>query len=161
MKSFQGKTIEFEDGTKTEYDVVVFATGFKIGIPFLEPGIVEFDDGIPKLVNGVLVPKHRNLYVFGVAQARYGAGPLISLGSMLLARLIKAQDKLDYPLSEIFLATKIAKITKRNNYQGSFRKDVLADPHTLYFEIWLGLVVVDHLQHLQKLLLQLGWLGSK
>jgi hypothetical protein len=47
----------------------------------------------------MLAPTHARLYVFGVLQPRGGAGPLISRGAELLARLARVQERVDHPIA--------------------------------------------------------------
>jgi len=103
IKRYDGQTVEFVDGKRAEFDLIVAATGYHLSLPVLAPGVVEWVNGMPQLIGGMLPPNHKNLYVFGTGQARYGAGPLISAGAESLCRLIKAQEKLKHPLGEIFV----------------------------------------------------------
>ncbi len=89
------------DGVREAFDLVVAATGYHISFPELEPGVVEFDGGMPRLVGGMLPLRHRNLYVFGTAQVRYGAGPLITEGAEMLCALIEAQLRLTRPVGAV------------------------------------------------------------
>jgi hypothetical protein len=59
IRRFHGSDIEFEDGTKKKIDIVVFATGYNMGLPMLSPGIVEYKDGIPQLVGGLMHNKYK------------------------------------------------------------------------------------------------------
>jgi cation diffusion facilitator CzcD-associated flavoprotein CzcO len=104
----QGNRVKFTDGTEEEIDTVVWATGFHASFPFLDPKMMEWENGIPKRVGGVLVPHLANLYIFGLAQPRGGAGPLIHAGAKLLAEMILAQEKLREPLVDILSRYKAA-----------------------------------------------------
>lgn len=101
IKRFDDKTVEFLDGTKEDFDLVVFATGYNHELPMFEPGLIEYDEGIPQLVSALIHPKYENLFIFGLQQPRYGAGPLITLGGELVSLLIQYQAKLKYPISKI------------------------------------------------------------
>ncbi len=98
---WDGRVVEFVDGVREAFDLVVAATGYHISFPELEPGVVEFDGGMPRLVGGMLPLRHRNLYVFGTAQVRYGAGPLITEGAEMLCALIEAQPRLTRPVGAV------------------------------------------------------------
>ena len=95
-----GRTVHFADGTSGEYDTIVWATGFHISFPFLDRRLFRWQRGVPLRVGGVLVPGIANLYVFGVLQPRGGAGPLISAGARLLAKMVRLQERLDHPLAD-------------------------------------------------------------
>ncbi len=43
----------------------------------LDKEVLEFKDGVPQLVADLYVENYKNLYVLGIGQPRYGAGPLM------------------------------------------------------------------------------------
>ncbi len=96
---FDGNVVTFVDGRREEVDTIVWATGFAVSFPFLDHDIFEWENGIPKRVFGMLPPATAGLYVFGVLQPRGGAGPLISRGAELLARLARIQSTVDHPIA--------------------------------------------------------------
>jgi len=99
IEKFDGKTVYFVDDTSAEIDMVVCATGFYVSFPFLPEGLVPVKNGnIAQLYGGSMLPDHKNLYVFGTQQIRYGVGPLITPAAKLLAKFIKLQDKMELPL---------------------------------------------------------------
>jgi cation diffusion facilitator CzcD-associated flavoprotein CzcO len=99
IERFDGHTVTFVDGRHEEVDTIVWATGFDVSFPFLDRDLFEWENGIPKRVFGMLAPSVAGLYVFGVLQPRGGAGPLISRGSELLARLARIQSRVDHPIA--------------------------------------------------------------
>jgi cation diffusion facilitator CzcD-associated flavoprotein CzcO len=99
IERLDGETVTFVDGRRAEVDTIVWATGFAVSFPFLDRGLFEWEDGIPKRVFGMMAPGMAGLYVFGVLQPRGGAGPLISRGSELLARLARIQSRADHPIA--------------------------------------------------------------
>ena len=100
IERLDGNTVHFVDGTSGEYDTIVWGTGFDIEFPFLDDGLFEWRDGIPARIGTMLVPGVANLYVFGLAQPRGGAGPLITRASALLGHMVKTQEHLDHPLAD-------------------------------------------------------------
>ncbi len=101
VKRLDGKRIEFVDGESIEVDMLVYATGFNVSIPFLAPGVVTWQDGLPDLIQGIFPQRHKNLCVMGIGQPRYGAGPLLTLGAEALAQGILVQPKLKRPLGVV------------------------------------------------------------
>jgi hypothetical protein len=97
VKAFHGREVEFTDGRREPFDLVVCATGFSVSFPFLAEGVVRWEGGMPQLI-GPCSPDHKGLYVFGLGQPRYGAGPLISAGAELLCDLVRVQEKLSAPV---------------------------------------------------------------
>jgi hypothetical protein len=39
--------------------------------------VVPYRDGVPQLVSGLIAEGYKHLYIFGITQVRYGAGPLM------------------------------------------------------------------------------------
>lgn len=101
IKAFDAKTVEFIDGTKQDFDLIVCATGFNVSIPFLQNGVVEIDGPVVKAQWGIVAPAHRQLYIYGWAQARYGFGPLLTPASELIADLILLQRRLQNPIGKV------------------------------------------------------------
>jgi cation diffusion facilitator CzcD-associated flavoprotein CzcO len=99
IERYDGSTVTFVDGRRDEVDTIVWATGFAISFPFLDRDLFEWEEGIPKRIFGMMAPTVAGLYVFGVLQPRGGAGPLISRGSELLARLARIQSSADHPIA--------------------------------------------------------------
>lgn len=101
VKRFDGKFVEFVDGGREEIDLIVCGTGFNVSIPFLEPGVVDIEGSIVKAQWGLVAPHHRQLYIYGWAQARYGFGPLLTPGSELIGDMILLQRRLSHPIGEV------------------------------------------------------------
>lgn len=101
VRRFDGPTVEFMDGRREEYDLVVAATGYHVSVPFLAPGVLEVKGPIAQVVAGCLVPGYRHLYVIGTTQPRYGLGPLVTPAAKLLATMVRLQDGLAHPLADV------------------------------------------------------------
>ena len=101
IRRFDGLKVEFEDGSSIEVDMLVCATGYHVSYPMLPKGMVEINGVVPQVVGQAMVPGHRNLYLVGWSQPRYGFGPLISEGAELLCDVIETQNALRRPLGTI------------------------------------------------------------
>jgi hypothetical protein len=62
-------------------------------LPWLNPGLFDWDAGRPRMVGGLLAPGLANLYVVGPEASGFQAG-----GTKLLVAMIRMQAGLDYPL---------------------------------------------------------------
>jgi cation diffusion facilitator CzcD-associated flavoprotein CzcO len=100
IERLDGRRVHFTDGTHGDYDVIVWGTGFDIELPFLDHDLFEWEDGVPVRVATMMAPGIANLYVFGLSQPRGGAGPLISRGSEVLAKLVRLQEHLPFPVAD-------------------------------------------------------------
>lgn len=99
ISRFDGCVVEFVDGSRIEVDMIVAATGFYVSFPFLPVGLVPVRSGnLALLYGGSMLPDHKNLYIFGTQQVRYGVGPLITPAAKLLAKMIRLQDRMELPI---------------------------------------------------------------
>ena len=62
----EGKTIHFVDGTSSEFDVLIGATGYLIELPFLSQDIVPIADNSLKLYKRIVPPGWPGLYLIGM-----------------------------------------------------------------------------------------------
>jgi hypothetical protein len=73
---FEGSKVFFADGTSGEYDVVVYATGYKVTFPFLGDEVVRAEDNHVELYRRVVHPDHPGLYFVGLIQPLGAIMPL-------------------------------------------------------------------------------------
>lgn len=68
---FDGKTVHFTDGSASEFDVIVWCTGYKISFPFFEQPefTADEDNRPPRLFKRMLLPGVPNLIYMGLAQS--------------------------------------------------------------------------------------------
>jgi hypothetical protein len=99
--------VEFVDGKKEDFDLIVHATGFHVSLPIFQEGMIEWNQPkdqyqkYPNLLDGIVSPNFKNLFVLGIGQPRYGAGPLLTAGAEVICRLLKVQSKLDVPIGSL------------------------------------------------------------
>jgi cation diffusion facilitator CzcD-associated flavoprotein CzcO len=110
IELLDGRTVHFADGTSAEFDTIVWATGFNVSFPFLDPDPFPWEDGRPVRVAGMMPPGVANLYAFGVFQPRGGAGPLITAGAEILAEMVRLQGHMTEPLAD-----SLARLRKPNS----------------------------------------------
>jgi hypothetical protein len=70
--------------------LIVYATGYKISIPFLDARHLNWRDGRPELYLNVFHPEYDNLFVVGLIQPDSGQFGLVDYQSQLVARFIWA-----------------------------------------------------------------------
>ncbi|MBF4997016.1 NAD(P)-binding domain-containing protein [Nocardia sp. BSTN01] len=102
IAGFTGSTVRFVDGTSAEYDTIVWATGFKTTFPFLRDGLLEWENGQPRLVSHTFAPGLANLYFAGLVAPRSGAGMLLMNSSRLLAEAALLQQRLHEPVGNLY-----------------------------------------------------------
>ncbi|MET0838055.1 MAG: NAD(P)/FAD-dependent oxidoreductase, partial [Marmoricola sp.] len=92
VERFDGSGVLFIDGTRTDYDLVVLATGYRLHYPFVDPALLDWTGMAPDLYLNVFSRRDPNLFVLGMIEAsgigwqgRYEQAELV-------ASVIKARD---------------------------------------------------------------------
>jgi cation diffusion facilitator CzcD-associated flavoprotein CzcO len=86
-----GDRVRFIDGSEEAIDLIIYATGFKISIPFIDPRHLNWQNGAPRLYLHAFHPDYDNLFVVGLLQPDSGVFPLMDYQAQLIARFIHAQ----------------------------------------------------------------------
>ncbi len=77
IERLDGRTVHFTDGTSGEYDTILWATGFRPSLPFLDESLLHRSRGVPLRYAGGIVPQGlEKLYFIGLAAPR---GPQINI----------------------------------------------------------------------------------
>jgi hypothetical protein len=87
---FDGRTAHFADGSAEEVDLVVFATGYLIRFPFLDPRHLNWAHGHPHLYLNVFHPLYDTLFVAGLIQPDSGQFGLVHWQTLASARFAAA-----------------------------------------------------------------------
>ncbi len=105
IASFDGDTVRFKDGSEASYDLILFATGYKLHYPFIERSLLNWQGSRPGLYLHIFHPERDNLFVMGLIEAagigwqgRYWQGELI-------AKFIRACDE-NLPEADAFRKAK-------------------------------------------------------
>jgi Flavin-binding monooxygenase-like len=87
---FAGNKVRFSDGSEVEADLVVFATGYEISVPFLDNSLLFGSDKQPLLYLNVFHPELDDLFVVGLIQANGSIWRLADDQSKLVASYLIA-----------------------------------------------------------------------
>jgi hypothetical protein len=102
---FDGRTVHFVDGSSATADTVIWATGYRAPVPFVEEGLITTIGGIPaRKVGGLLSADLDNLYFSGMCSPRGGAPHNYGRGAETLAALVTAREHSDGPLADTVFA---------------------------------------------------------
>jgi cation diffusion facilitator CzcD-associated flavoprotein CzcO len=88
---FAGNKVRFSDGSEVEADLVVYATGYEISIPFIDHALLFGPDNRPLFYLNVFHPELDDLFVVGLIQANGSIWRLADLQSQLIASYLVAQ----------------------------------------------------------------------
>ena len=94
IERFDGREVRFTDGSSREFDTILFATGFRVTLPFLDAAALRWADGVPLRVAGMTVPVGlERLFFVGLAAPRGPQLPVYSAQTRLVAKLLTAQER--------------------------------------------------------------------
>ncbi|MEC7258560.1 MAG: NAD(P)-binding domain-containing protein [Pseudomonadota bacterium] len=66
---FEGNTAIFADGARSEYDMVLTATGYRLDYPFIAPDLLNWQGDAPHLYLNCMPPDRDDLFVLGMVEA--------------------------------------------------------------------------------------------
>jgi dimethylaniline monooxygenase (N-oxide forming) len=82
---FDGRSVHFEDGQRTDADAIVFCTGYRVTFPFFaEDHIAPRENALP-LFRRVFHPVHRRVFFVGLAQPLGAIMPIAELQARWIA----------------------------------------------------------------------------
>lgn len=95
---FDGRNVEFSDGTTEEIDLIIYATGFRVSFPFIDEQHLNWKDGAPDFFLNIFHPLRDDLFCIGLIQPDSGQWGLVDYQSQLVARFLRAkrQDSAGY-----------------------------------------------------------------
>lgn len=110
LRRFDGDDVEFVDGRREPFDIVIAATGYQISFPFFDEALICFRGAtrIP-LYRKLMHPDHPRLYFIGLFQPQGCIWPLADYQARLAVRELRGeyrrpadlrraiQDELDHP----------------------------------------------------------------
>jgi cation diffusion facilitator CzcD-associated flavoprotein CzcO len=92
-----GRTVRFVDGTEEEIDLAIYCTGYKISVPFFDPGLIDAPDNRIPLYRRVVPPDHPGLYFIGLVQPLGAIMPIAERQSEWVADLLEGTATLPDP----------------------------------------------------------------
>ena len=91
IAELRGENVAFADGTEEPYDLIIWATGYEVAIPFLDSGVFTWHGTRPDLFLHQFHRDRDDLSVMGLFEVDGGAYPILSLQGRLLAHAIEAR----------------------------------------------------------------------
>lgn len=91
---FDGQTVVFSDGSQTEADVILYATGYALNFPFLSDDTLGCQAPELKLYQRISHPEYDTLFFVGCCRVMCSLWPLAEQQSRWLARLLAGDFKL-------------------------------------------------------------------
>lgn len=88
IERFAGDSVVFADGTRSQPDIVVFATGYRVTLPFLDPDVFDCTDNRMPLYLRVVPPDRPGLFFIGFIQTVGSGIPLYEYQAQWVADVI-------------------------------------------------------------------------
>ena len=88
IKVLDGSRVHFSNGQSIEPDLIIYATGYKISFPFLDPEILSVQNNELNLYHNVVHPERPNLYFMGFLQPLGAIMPLAEWQAKWVAGLL-------------------------------------------------------------------------
>lgn len=89
----EGQTVHFVDGTSIDADLIIWATGYQIRIPFLDEKHLNWQEGRPRLFLNVFHPFYDSLFFAGLIQPDSGQFGLVHWQMEAAARYARASRR--------------------------------------------------------------------
>jgi hypothetical protein len=98
VQQLDGWEVEFVDGSRQAFDLIVCATGFDVVYPFLPPPLQRVEGAVVQCYGGSFLDDYKGLYFIGWGQARGGVGSLIAAYGPIFVRFLQLQDQINVPI---------------------------------------------------------------
>jgi hypothetical protein len=85
IEALEPSGVRFTDGTREYVDAIVWCTGYRVTIPFLDRALVGEDPKTLRLYKRILHHDHKDLFFVGLMQSTGSAFPILERQSQLLA----------------------------------------------------------------------------
>ena len=94
ISGFDGNTVHFADRSSREYDTILWATGFRSTLPFLDDALVPRRAGHPLRYAGGIIPQGlEKLYYIGLSAPRGPQIPVYGVQAKLAERMIRLHEQ--------------------------------------------------------------------
>ncbi|MFN6569332.1 flavin-containing monooxygenase [Dendronalium sp. ChiSLP03b] len=102
VSRLDGWEVEFVDGSRETFDLIICATGYYVAYPFLPPELQRVEGSVVKCYADSFLDDYKGLYYVGWAQVRGGVGSVIAAYGPMFCRYLKLQDEINVPLGLVF-----------------------------------------------------------
>ncbi|MGW0783304.1 flavin-containing monooxygenase [Streptomyces sp. NPDC002913] len=129
VSSFGRDTAAFTDGSRESVDAVVYATGYSLTFPFLDPSVFAAPGGRTELYLRTVPPRLPGLYFMGLAQPAGAAFPLLEQQAEWITDLMEGTVALPSPAD---MERAIARARRRHEktYVSTYRHGIEIDVRT-------------------------------
>ena len=87
-----GESVQFVDGSDGPFDLILYATGFRLSFPFIDTQYLNWHNNRPELFLNIFHPQRDDLFCVGLIQPDSGQWGLVDYQAQLIARYLCARD---------------------------------------------------------------------
>jgi thioredoxin reductase len=91
IRRLDGEEVEFDDGSRSHVDVVVYCTGYKISFPFFDPDFISAPDNHIELFRRVFHPEFDDVFFVALLQPLGATMPLAEAQGQWIADYLKGE----------------------------------------------------------------------
>ena len=125
---FAGTRVRFVDGSEERVDRIVYATGYRISLPYLPSALLWADNRDLPLYRRIVRPGLPGLYFAGFVDAPGGLLPVVETQGQWIAATITGQLRLPQP-ERMWQAIEQAEPRTRERFPDESPRSVRCDPH--------------------------------
>nr|UWK15749.1 LasI [uncultured Verrucomicrobiota bacterium]UWK15770.1 LasI [uncultured Verrucomicrobiota bacterium] len=93
VERFDGREVVFCGGDRVEVDLVLYATGYRRQLDFLDPRQLEWRGGLPDLFLHMMPRNHDDLFFYGYYNLVGGLGNVVRMVSLFAVDYIRARQR--------------------------------------------------------------------
>ncbi len=94
LSRFDGNTVHFTDGSSRDYDTILYATGFRSSVPFVDDALIARGNGNPLRYAAGMIPQGlEKLYYIGMAAPRGPQIPVYGMQTKIAERMIRLHEQ--------------------------------------------------------------------
>jgi glycine/D-amino acid oxidase-like deaminating enzyme len=128
IEQLSGDSVRFADGSEEPVDHIVYATGYRISLPFLSFSFVAVDGRDLPLYRRLVPPGLRGLFLAGFVDAPGGLLPVVEAQGKWIAAVLTGRLRLPPPV-EMWPAIERAERRTRQRFPHESAQSVRCDPH--------------------------------
>ena len=92
VQALEGDAVSFQDGSRENIDVIIYATGYRISFPFLDPAVFRVENGVPPpLYRRMVSVDNPGLFFSGLVQPIGPTIPLVEIQGRWLAAILSGR----------------------------------------------------------------------
>jgi dimethylaniline monooxygenase (N-oxide forming) len=128
LQGLAGHRAYFADGSSEPVDAVVLATGYRIDLPFLDPGLLAAQGRRLPLYRRIVPPGLPGLFLAGFVDAPGGLLPVVETQAAWIVAVVTG--RLDLPTSDrMWRAIRRAERRTHQRFPGESADSIRCDPH--------------------------------